>query len=360
MAIYVRCSHSDCKRLVPWERETCKCGRRLRTSGRNYYVVYRRGGCKHTISLGKVSLEYARKREAELRSRPVPEKQTTWVQLRYAYLRKIELEGKSSSYQNDTRRYLREMGAFWGDDKSISDIDTGLVQQFFLSLLSRDRKLSAPTLNRYRAAGRAAWIDATDLPNPFKRIKPYREDPRTAYLGDDLRGKLLLAAQIVSQDLYEILQVALLTGLRKSEILNLRRDMVDLRKGIAIVIQKGGRPRTILLSKGVVAVLQKIPGSQFPYFWCDPQGRPHKAWWRSSWERARQLAGLPPTFRFHDLRHDYATRAYEMTGDIGLVKELVGHTELSTTMRYAHMLPAHLREHVEKVGTLPVPSGDNS
>jgi integrase len=65
--------------------------------------------------------------------------------------------------------------------------------------------------------------------------------------------------------------------------------------------------------------------------------------WRKQWYRALRAAGLwngkgkPDNFRFHDIRHTAATRTLDETNDLYLVKELLGHAEISTTQRYAKL-----------------------
>ena len=84
-------------------------------------------------------------------------------------------------------------------------------------------------------------------------------------------------------------------------------------------------------------LLQDIQYNGSDYFWLNEDGRPHNAHWKYAWRKALRLADLPHNFRFHDLRHDAATRAYAESGDIYMVSQMLGHSEISVTMRYAHL-----------------------
>jgi integrase len=218
----------------------------------------------------------------------------------------------------------------------------------------REDGLSVATCNRHIASGKSAWkVFDPDIPNPFG-IKYYNEGEHignsTRFLNPDQRDRLLSVAKMVSQDLYEILVVALGTGWRKSEILSLKRSDVDFRSGVAVVSQKRGRIIHRPLSEDVLSILVSIPDNGRDFFWINKEtNRPYDKFWKSPWHHARKQAGIPDDFRFHDLRHDFAIRAFAVNGSQRAVQDLLGHHQMSTTQRYVKVMPNYLREVLNKM-----------
>ena len=77
---------------------------------------------------------------------------------------------------------------------------------------------------------------------------------------------------------------------------------------------------------------------------------------KGPWQRIRKAAGLPEDFRFHGLRHHFASMLVSSGIDLTIVRELLTHTDLSTTQRYhPHLRPGAVREAVRKSGELLTP-----
>jgi integrase len=139
-----------------------------------------------------------------------------------------------------------------------------------------------------------------------------------------------------------LLIVALHTGMRKGEILNLTWQDVDFRRRLITVQKsKNGMKRSIPMSntlfdtfKGIKVL--DISGKVFP--------RSDRSI-RVAYGKALDKAGITD-FRFHDLRHTFATRLVQNGVDIYKVKELLGHRTLAMTMRYAHHYPESLRDSI--------------
>ena len=84
-----------------------------------------------------------------------------------------------------------------------------------------------------------------------------------------------------------------------------------------------------------------------PYVLCGDDGEPYRTGKiRSAFERATKKAKVKD-LRFHDLRHDFASCLAQAGVDLNLIRELMGHKDLRTTIRYAHLRPEHLREAVD-------------
>jgi integrase len=136
-----------------------------------------------------------------------------------------------------------------------------------------------------------------------------------------------------------LLTTALHTGMRKGEIFNLCWPHVDFnRKLIMVVKSKNGEKRTIPMSDTLFQTLQSIKVR-------DISGRVFPIADRSlrvAFEKALAKSGIRD-FRFHDLRHTFATKLVQNGVDLYKVKELLGHKTLAMTTRYAHHYPESLR-----------------
>jgi integrase len=160
--------------------------------------------------------------------------------------------------------------------------------------------------------------------------------------------KRLLDKATNPQWLRPLLIVALHTGMRKGEILNLKWQDIDLfRKTVTVVKSKNGEKRTIPMSNTLFNTLNSlnvrhISGRVFPISYRSL---------RAAFGKAIEKAGIE-NFRIHDLRHTFATRLVQNGVDLYKVKELLGHKTISMTTRYAHHYPESLRGSVEVLDIL--------
>lgn len=336
MTILLQCD--KCWLRFATKHKKCpKCGTKITPMRRRYVVEVRDlTGKKHVKTVGQVTPEVARQAEYEFKQEIRSEKPVT-ITVKSVCMSYIEkTKSLKRVYIDDVIHRLDVIANFFGYQTDAKNITTTQVDLLRGHLLKQG--LTKSTVDRYFAAGRAAWNYVIGVDNPWKKAGMFNPDNKiTRYLSDEERNRLLVACSKVSRELYEIVFVALGTGLRKSEVLQLRRSQVDFDKQSISLIAKGSKKRLLYPADSVMRLLQDIPDNGLDYFWVDEKGQPHAKYWRYSWHKALKLAGLPLEFRFHDLRHDSATRAYSMTGDIYLVQQLLGHTNISTTMRYAHL-----------------------
>jgi len=135
--------------------------------------------------------------------------------------------------------------------------------------------------------------------------------------------------------------VALNTGMRKEEILNLRWEDLDFRSRIIYTLDtKNNKRREIAMNDIVYRTLlaiRKIPDS--PWVFCKKNGERYGNV-RKAFEGAKKRAGIVD-FRFHDLRHTFASHLVMAGVDLKTVQELLGHKSFEMTLRYAHLSPDH-------------------
>ena len=135
-----------------------------------------------------------------------------------------------------------------------------------------------------------------------------------------------------------IILTALYTGFRKSNVLNLTWEQVDLGARLITVRVKSKRPGGKLHHQPIVLPLHTLlldlgPKESGPVFTYN--GGPILNIKRA-WDTAKRKAGIKGPFRFHDIRHSTATATMQRSGDIKGVKEMLGHADIKTTERYLH------------------------
>ena len=197
-----------------------------------------------------------------------------------------------------------------------------------------------------------------DTRNPVAGITPYKENKRQRYLDRKEFAKLwdvLQAEMAIPRNHDGILAIVLLllTGRRRGEILNLTWDEVDLDNGRMTLKDSKVGAHDYQLSPQVIGLLAKAraerseagPGAHVIRGRAGKGrlvGLPH------IWLRVRRAAGLDDV-RLHDLRHSYASFAIDCGAGLAEVKELLGHKEIATTMRYIHLQNDRIRETVKAV-----------
>jgi integrase len=136
----------------------------------------------------------------------------------------------------------------------------------------------------------------------------------------------------------DLVEFAMFTGVRCGEALGLTWDRVDRARGVVLLTEtKNDQPREVQLSANADAALARrwTPGAA---------GLGSRNWnsFRRAWAAAVKAAGITK-FRFHDLRHTTASWLVQQGRSLREVKELLGHSDIQITMRYAHLAPDHLR-----------------
>ena len=164
--------------------------------------------------------------------------------------------------------------------------------------------------------------------------------------------------------LRKIVVFALNTGMRQGEILDLQWPNVDLfRKTVAIMKSKNGEKRTIPINQKVLEVLiplSKVRHIKNSHVFSSQAGtRLEKRNLLRAFYQAIEKAEVQ-NFRFHDLRHTFATRLVQSGIDIYTVAKLLGHKDIRMTQRYAHHSTESLRGGVEvldRISTILAQSG---
>jgi len=144
-------------------------------------------------------------------------------------------------------------------------------------------------------------------------------------------------------------RLLLLTGCRKNEIVYLHWDHVDLEAGEMRLPDTKTGPRTVQLSPAAVELLERIPRVDGnPHVIAAARGANAMTNLQAHWAIIRERAGLED-MRLHDCRHSFASRALALGESLPMIGRMLGHTEVKTTARYAHLARDSVHEAGERV-----------
>lgn len=222
------------------------------------------------------------------------------------------------------------------------------------------RKRSPETVNFYLAvlgiifnlAVKEWQVMAT---NPLRKVARAKiKKKRERFLNREETERLLRACRrCTSRPLYLIVLLALATGARKSEILTLTWSQVTLATGATrLPVTKSGRPRSIYIKGAALEELRRLAE------YADLRGyifRSRRSFRRhitidAQWRRALADAGID-NFRFHDLRHTFASWMAEDGASLLDIQAALGHSSAAMVQRYAHLTRTHVEQRVEETAS---------
>ena len=188
--------------------------------------------------------------------------------------------------------------------------------------------------------------------NPAVSVKALRvNNQRLRYLAPDEITRLVDAARHdVARWLAPAILLAVHTGLRQGELLRLRWQEIDSRRHLAMIMEtKNNTKKPMPLSTAAQAALGEFPrdgATVLAWPWGDPLSNTTL---HAAFKRACAAAEITD-FRWHDLRHTFASHLVMAGVDLRTVQELLGHKTLEMTMRYSHLAEPHKAAAVEKLG----------
>lgn len=301
---------------------------------------------------------WARQTDADLRAgrylEKMESKRRTLNELLDEY-EKRRLPSKAKATQHNQKRQL----AWWRDrlgDYSLASITPAKLNECINDLMDGGR--SGATTNRYLAPLSAAFTFAVkDLgwmdDNPMRKItKPKEPRGRVRFLSADERQRLLEACRESSNpQLYPAVLLALCTGMRKGEQFSLTWRQVDLNTGrIILEDTKNGERRTVVATGPALEELRKLAkvrrlDSEY-VFPGKVKGEPIDL--ERPWRQALKRAEIED-FRWHDLRHSFASELAMSGATLAEIAEAMGHKTLAMVKRYAHLTEGHVSSVVERM-----------
>ena len=339
---------------VYWDGELTGFGIRVRKSGRKNYVLQTRIDGKlrwFTIGQhGRVTVDEARAAALEILAATKKgidprdanakrEAEPVMAELGRRFLEEYVPVHCKPSTQGEYRRSVELF-----IDPAIGDMRISAVQRKDTAKLHHDMRDKPYQANRTLGvlskmfSLAEVWGSRPDGSNPCRHVKRYKERNRERFLSPEETerlGEVLREAEDEMPSAVAAFRLLLLTGCRLSEIQFLRWEYVkddcielpDAKTG-GRVVPLGPEARTILAGlpredDNPWVIAGRLPGS-------------HITDLQKPWRRIRARAGLEDV-RIHDLRHSYASRALALGESLTMIGKLLGHTQVQTTARYAHL-----------------------
>jgi integrase len=220
------------------------------------------------------------------------------------------------------------------------------------AVLPKERRRTGGAVNRYLATlSHVFSVAQKDMRlvdrNPVREITKAQEPPgRVRFLSDEERAALLDACESSDwKPLRALVLLALSTGARRGELVQLTWADVDLKLGQAIVHEtKNGEPRVLPLVGKALEPIRELKlrnSARSPYVFPHPNGLPEAFYsFDAHWYAALNRAGLQ-NFRFHDLRHTTASLLAAQGATLLEIADVLGHKTLAMVKRYAHLTTGH-------------------
>lgn len=363
----------ESKDAVFWDRRLPGFGVRVYASGRKVYVVQSRGpGGSRRATLGRhgpllpdearrraaTAIDRIKRGEDPLPPPPVePTPEPTVADLAGRFMREhAKANCKPATVENyrwALNTYI--LPALGGvkvaevDRKRVAELHYGLREKPFTAnrvLVILSKMLSLAEVWNLRAKGT----------NPRRFVRRYPERQRERFLTREEFRRLGAALDEAEADrsvhpsAVAAIRLLMLTGCRKGEILSLKWDDVDRTAGELRLRDGKSGARMVPLSPTMAEVLDAIPrppGNPWVVAGKMP-GKPLCAI-DDQWKKLRERAGLN-NVRIHDLRHSYASRALALGEGLTMIGALLGHSQVTTTARYAHLAKDTEKAAAAKVG----------
>ncbi len=282
------------------------------------------------------------------------ESQDTLAQLGEKYI--AFCEGKRQKSLRSKKTNVKGILAHFGKETIVCRIGVADVEAFQTALNAttasrKETSLKPASINRRMATLKHMLHKAAEWGmiegNPATGVKLHKENNRRLrYLTPEECNALLEACP--SATLRQVIVLALNTGMRRGEILNLKWANVNLREGyLEILEQKNGEHSTIPLNSTALDTLRSIPrrlDSDYVFTGMKP-GEPFYDLKRQ-FEKAISTAKLEGV-TFHILRHTCASHLVMAGVDIATVRDILRHKSIEMTLRYAHLSPSHKKAAVE-------------
>jgi integrase len=378
--------------LFAWDDDLPGFGVRVKPSGhKSYLIQYREGRRTRRVTIGACSLlklEQARDSARRMlvsakdgkgpaAERDAAKMASTVREFTERYLTEYAIDRKKPRSVMEDRRNIENHVLPLLGMRLVKDVSRADIERFMIKVKAGatacDEKVGPRARRIVRGGPIAAnrcyallskmmnlaerWGIRPDGSNPCRHVERNREQRRDRFLSAEELGRLeqaLAEAERTATEARSVIaaiRLLIFTGARRSEILTARWENFDEERGCLRLSESKTGAKVIHLNPPALAILASLPrdgDSPWIVRARDP-GRP-VADLEKPWQRLRACAGLP-NVRLHDLRHSFASIAVADGLSLPMIGALLGHSQPSTTARYAHLAAEPLRRAAELVGS---------
>lgn len=359
MAIQLYCQ--SCKSYVPTASKKCpKCSATFPREGRKYRVDVTVKGKRITRFCDNLTI--AREVEGTIRADLVRgeyditvhkvKKEVTLADLWKKYLPWAKEHKKS--WKDDELYYGRHVEPRFGKKAlgAITPLDIERMKiEMKKSVNKNGKPYAAATIKHQVVIIRRLYNLARKWgiyagPNPVDSVQmPKLDNEKTEFLSNDELQRLIDTIESWPNKTTACLfKFAILTGFRQGEIRKLTWDAIDFEHSLVTLRDpKGTKTEIVPISPEALDVLRElevVSGLVFPSQDGNMKG---KSTVIDAWKSIKKKAGLPADFRFHGLRHNFASWLVSNGVDLAVVQKLMTHKNATTTQRYAHLMPGAVK-----------------
>ena len=355
-----------------WDRDLPGFGLRVRASGRKYFVTqFRASGRLRRMTLGPVTAmtpEIARKRAMALLSeaktggdpalqRDADRKAATVKLLGQRFLEEYVPDHCKESTAYEYRRLVELFIEPGIGSRKVTEVQRSDIARLHHTMrktpYQANRTLSVLSKMFNMAE---VWSLRPDGSNPCLHVKRFKEEKRERFLSAEEFQRLGAVLDDILKDGSETrsavvaIRLLMLTGCRLSEIQRLRWEHVDLDAGELNLPDTKTGGRAVPLAPSAVRLLETLPrDDDNPWVIAGRKAGSHLTDIQHPWRRIRERAELP-NVRIHDLRHSFASRALALGEGLPMIGKLLGHTQVQTTARYAHLARDTVKASAARIG----------
>jgi integrase len=326
-----------------------------------YQLVYFRNGKRTSVSTGKRNKSEAIQflKTFKVQSlKPLQKNTLKLTDFENKYLTYI-MDIKSKSYIKSIRLSFRMLMNYSGD-VLIDQINKQMVESFILSTFRR----SGSAAGLYFRTLKAAFTKAIDWDlieaHPFKSLKlPKQPSTFPVFINDEEFTRIISATK--DSHLCDLFTTAYFTGMRLGEIVNMKWDWIDKDFSKIIVTYslgfttKSRRERIIPVHSELKSILKKrysefkdVSSKEY-VFYKHRNFRFNEDYISKKFKAAVREVGLDDKIKFHTLRDSFASRLVQKEVSLYVIKELLGHTDIKTTLIYAHLSSENFKNAIDRL-----------
>ena len=354
----------------------------------SWYSDFWYRGERYIKSHGPVSKTVAKEKDRTLRAQVAAgtylknKDNPPFTQALEEHLKKSEAENEASSYKRNllSAKHLkahfrdRRISAFEGNQILMRQYINKRKEEIKAKQIHRGRteaEVTYTSINRELALLRTMFnvlIKAGKArKNPVSLVTLFDEIQRERVLTYDEEDRIVEAIEKSDKrysHLKDMVTIALNTGMREGEILNMKKSWIDLKEGLIIVprqAQKRKRKdKRVPINSAIRPIIERLlkKNKESEYLVVNPRTGTKYTRIQNSWTTIIQETGFKgkpgvDRIRFHDLRHTAATNLARSGKDMKFIAQYLGHTDVKTSARYIHYSDKDLKEGAETLVRVP-------